>query len=269
MREMCRCVRGGGMGGWGSGGGDLTIGCPEYVADSYIPHAIRRAARNASQAKPAEGHNDSSSFVSGSVCLHDHNPQQPLNDAFSPARVRPSFSSSKVFCTPSMASFLRHNQPWAQLVERGNVSIREVEPSDGTDPKSTRLTTSVSFLPVPVPHRAELSDTVAYLITASRTRASTDIERSDLERPTGGTGDALRLFYCPDTDGWSGWKKSIQDWCKEVDVALVDATFYDKHELKGRDMSEVRSVWVGVGTGLPVFSTDARATWVFAEKYIL
>ena len=42
-----------------------------------------------------------------------------------------------VFCTPSMASFLRHSHPWAKLVERGNVSIREVEPSDGTDPRST------------------------------------------------------------------------------------------------------------------------------------
>ncbi|CAM9882900.1 unnamed protein product [Ascophyllum nodosum] len=102
-----------------------------------------------------------------------------------------------VFCTPSMASFLRHSHPWAKLVERGNVRLTERTRG------ARRLTASVSFLPVPVPHRAELSNTVAYLITASRTRASTDIARSDLEH-------ALRLFYCLDRDGWSGRKRALK-----------------------------------------------------------
>lgn len=37
----------------------------------------------------------------------------------------------------------------------------------------------------------------------------------------------------------SDWKRSISSWCNEVDVALLDATFHGKGELKGRDMSEV------------------------------
>lgn len=150
-----------------------------------------------------------------------------------------------------MAAFLRGNQPWAQLVERRNISIREVLAWNKNAPMNTRLTSLISFMPVLVPHRAELSDTVAYFITASRSHASegnlvpdpeplagTRISASECDGGAG-TGDTLKVFYCPDTDGWSGWEKDIREWCKEVYVALVDATFYDKHELKGRDMSEV------------------------------
>lgn len=138
---------------------------------------------------------------------------------------------------------------------------------------STRLTPLVSFLPVLVPHRAELSDTVAYLITASRSRASEGTPGPDPEPSAGtpnnasecdggaGTGDALRVFYCPDTDGWSGWEKGIREWCNEVDVALVDATFYDKHELKGRDMSEV---WTG--RSATCFVTNTRADAIAVKR---
>lgn len=132
-----------------------------------------------------------------------------------------------------MASFLRGNQPWAQLTERGNITIRELDvgatgsSSASSSAKAVRLTPSFSFVPVPVPHRAELSDTVAYVVTLS----------SD-ETP-GGEKQAMSMMYCPDTDGWSGWKRSIRSWCEEVDVALLDATFYSKGELKGRDMNEV------------------------------
>lgn len=189
----------------------------------------------------------------------------------------------KVFCTPSMASFLRGNQPWAQLVERRNISIREVLTWNEKAPVSARLTSLVSFLPVLVPHRAELSDTVAYLITASRCRASEDTLVPDPEPLAGtpnsasecdggaGTGDTLRVFYCPDTDGWSGWEKDIREWCHEVDVALVDATFYDKHELKGRDMSEV---WTGrpamcfvTNTRPDAITMMKRATVMSYEKH--
>ncbi len=137
----------------------------------------------------------------------------------------------QVFCTPSMASFLRRNQPWAQLTERGNITIREIDiggstgggGSSGRSALSVLLTPSISFLPVPVPHRAELSDTVAYLVTLA----------SKEEK------EAMEVLYCPDTDSWSDWQRGIGSWCEEVDVALLDATFYSKGELKGRDMSEV------------------------------
>ncbi|CAM9296468.1 unnamed protein product, partial [Laminaria digitata] len=135
-----------------------------------------------------------------------------------------------VFCTPKMGYFLRNNEPWAQLTERGNISIRELQTTDtssggagsGDGLASVRLTPSVSFLPVLVPHRAEMSDTVAYVISI-----------------IGGDAAAKKVMYCPHTDGWAGWTRSIRDWCKEVDVALLDATFYGRAELRDRDMSEV------------------------------
>jgi pyrroloquinoline quinone biosynthesis protein B len=73
-----------------------------------------------------------------------------------------------------------------------------------------------SFLPVPVPHRDELSDTHAFLIRGPR--------RS--------------LFHLPDHDRWEltlGKHKqdSIIDWLKSlnVDIALVDGTFWNEEEL--------------------------------------
>lgn len=191
-----------------------------------------------------------------------------------------------------MASFLRDNQPWAQLTTRGNISIQEIDPTaggtssagsssssgdckNGEDIASrfVRLTPSISFLPVAVPHRAELSDTVAFVISlsgpspptaAAMRKASsppedvlyagedavsprqTSFSSAGKGRSSGGVAvdlekSHLKLLYCPDTDGWSHWKRSIRDWCDEVDVALLDATFYDRDELKGRDMREVRS----------------------------
>ncbi|CAM9770207.1 unnamed protein product [Ectocarpus sp. 4 AP-2014] len=156
-----------------------------------------------------------------------------------------------VFCTPSMASFLRSNQPWRQLTDRGNIAIQELD-IDATDNSKdvvpVQLTHSLSVLPVPVPHRAELSDTVAYVVSvASRAvdascTADSHTSKLDLGPPadvSSGGNDTMKLLYCPDTDGWSDWKRSISSWCNEVDVALLDATFHGKGELKGRDMSEV------------------------------
>lgn len=164
-----------------------------------------------------------------------------------PAQRTSGVAREQVFCTPSMASFLRCNQPWAQLTERGNISLREVDITGGSDAASVSLTPSISFLPVAVPHRAELSDTVAYVIVVSRSPnvASTVVTQPELasmasSRSRGeDSAHMMKLFYCPDTDGWSGWKRGIRDWCDDMDVAFLDATFYDENELTGREMREV------------------------------
>lgn len=165
-----------------------------------------------------------------------------------------------------MAGFLRNNQPWAQLIERGNISIREVDSvgADGNE-ASVRLTPSISFFAVDVPHRAELSDTVAYVVSLSSNSgvARATVNRSEVDTGSagrvvgrdGGGEKALKLLYCPDTDGWTGWKRSIKDWCEEVDVALLDATFYDKDELKGRNMSEV-----------PVMQASSVCCWIYLAR---
>jgi pyrroloquinoline quinone biosynthesis protein B len=64
-----------------------------------------------------------------------------------------------VYCTASMAKFLRENRPWSRLVERGNIALREVEPG-----KEFLLTANLRATAMRVPHRDEDSDTVAYLV---------------------------------------------------------------------------------------------------------
>lgn len=109
-----------------------------------------------------------------------------------------------------MASFLRNNQPWRQLTDRGNIVIQELD-VEAKDAVPVRLTRSLSVVPVPVPHRAELSDTVAYVVSvASRAVAGSGTAVSpmptlDLGPPaevSSGENDTMKLLYCPDTDGW-------------------------------------------------------------------
>jgi pyrroloquinoline quinone biosynthesis protein B len=71
--------------------------------------------------------------------------------------------------------------------------------------------------PLEVPHRAEFSDTVAYLVK----------------------GRSRTLFYCPDIDGWHGWSRQLASFLEQVDIALLDGTFFAREELPGRDMDEI------------------------------
>ena len=114
-----------------------------------------------------------------------------------------------VLCTQRMADFLRTNQPWKQLVELDNIALSIVEPGN-----PVRLGSIATATPILVPHRDELSDTVAWSIE----------------------GTAKRLIYCPDIDRWEG---RILEAIEGVDIALLDGTFYSADELPGRDVSDI------------------------------
>lgn len=113
-----------------------------------------------------------------------------------------------------MAYFLRNNQPWRQLTDRGNIAIQELDVNatdNRKDAAPVQLTRLLSVVPVPVPHRAELSDTVAYAVSvASRAvgasgTAVSPTSKLDLGPPaevSSGENDTMKLLYCPDTDGW-------------------------------------------------------------------
>jgi pyrroloquinoline quinone biosynthesis protein B len=107
-----------------------------------------------------------------------------------------------VYCTKALANFLRSNLPWSALVERGNIALTEV-----TAGSAVQLTESLTVTPVAVPHRSDCgSDAVAYAI---------------------GMHGKHKLLYCPTTETWEGWdKKDIKAWCNEVDIALLDGTYY-------------------------------------------
>jgi pyrroloquinoline quinone biosynthesis protein B len=113
-----------------------------------------------------------------------------------------------VLCTERMANYLRTNQPWKQLVELGNIALLIVEPGNPIGLGSTATAT-----PILVPHRDELSDTVAFIIA----------------------GPTKQLIYCPDIDRWEG---QILETIKDADIALLDGTFYSADELPDCDISE-------------------------------
>ena len=121
-----------------------------------------------------------------------------------------------VYAMARMGAFLRENGPWGQLVELGNISIRSLSDRTGID-----LRDNLTVTPFQVPHRDEYSETVGYVIKGAQASA----------------------LFVPDIDSWGAWQSeygvSIVDMVTEVDYAFVDASFFDDHELVGRDMSEI------------------------------
>lgn len=127
-------------------------------------------------------------------------------------------SGLPVWATPRMAGYLRANGPWSQLVERGNIELRSLAPG-----KALRLTPRLRVSAVAVPHRDELSDTVGFLVE----------------------GPSRRALYVPDTDGWEAWDPPLLERLRDVDVALLDGTFYSTDELPGRSVERIGHPLVG------------------------
>lgn len=121
-------------------------------------------------------------------------------------------NAQPVYASARMAGFLRANGPWSLLVERGVLALHTLEPE-----RALELGEGLSVTPLVVPHRDEFSDTLAFLIRGPR-RA---------------------LLYLPDIDKWERWEQPIEDVLAEVDVALVDGTFFDGAELPDRDMAAI------------------------------
>ena len=122
-----------------------------------------------------------------------------------------------VYASRRMASFLRHNAPWSQLVALGNIKLRLLTPNC-----ETKLSPNLHLTPLPVPHRDELSDTLAFAMSSAVVR-----------------GPTRRLFYCPDIDTWERWERNLRQFVADMDVALLDATFFSADELPGRDLGEI------------------------------
>jgi pyrroloquinoline quinone biosynthesis protein B len=117
-----------------------------------------------------------------------------------------------VYASARMAAFLQENAPWSQLVALGNLELR-VLASD----REVQLGPRLSLRPMPVPHRDEFSDTLAFVVR----------------------GPCRRLFYCPDIDGWDGWDVDLRQLVAGMDVVLLDGTFFSAGELPGRDLREI------------------------------
>ena len=121
-------------------------------------------------------------------------------------------SEIPVFAMPRMYGFLQENGPWKQLVALENIVIRPLENKQPND-----LSEELKVIPFRVPHRDEFSETVGFEII----------------------GPHKRLLFIPDIDKWDRWEVSIVEKIKSVDLAVLDATFYDAAELGYRDMDEI------------------------------
>ncbi len=117
-----------------------------------------------------------------------------------------------VMATPRMAEFLRRNGPWSQLVSLGNITLEEMSPGG-----RRQVGNEVVVQAIPAPHREEYTDTLGFLIHGPR--------RS--------------VFYLPDTDSWRAWLTPVTELLRQVDVAIVDGTFFSSEELPGRPVEEI------------------------------
>ncbi len=118
-----------------------------------------------------------------------------------------------VYCTPSMAKFLRGNLPWSRLVSLGNIEIREIEPG-----AEFALTPDLGVTAIRVPHRDEDSDTVAFLVR----------------------GPNRKVLWLPDIDRWERWDCRLANFLADPTLtAFVDGTFFSADEIPGRSLAEI------------------------------
>jgi len=117
-----------------------------------------------------------------------------------------------VYVMPKMKEFLETNAPWSQLVSLGNIKLVLIEADT-----PIQLASNLRVTPLKVPHRDEFSETVGFRIETS--------EKS--------------LLFIPDIDKWPLWDRDIRAEVARVDLALLDATFYEAGELPNRNMSEI------------------------------
>ncbi|MCA9320309.1 MAG: pyrroloquinoline quinone biosynthesis protein PqqB [Planctomycetes bacterium] len=144
-----------------------------------------------------------------------------------------------VHATPRMSAFLRGHGPWSLLVDEGHIRIETLEPG-----LELSLAADLRVRAIPVPHRDEFSDTVAFLI----------------EGPTGS------LLYLPDIDKWDRWDRPLEAVLSEVDVALIDGTFYAEGEIPGRSMKDIPHPFIEETIArLASASSSVRAKVVFTH----
>lgn len=117
-----------------------------------------------------------------------------------------------VYALPKLAGFLQTNGPWSQLTKLNNITINDLKADS-----AIILNGNISVTAFTVPHRDEYSETAGFLIAAS----------------------GKKYLFIPDINKWNKWDRKITGQVNNVDIALIDGTFYDDKELPGRNMSEI------------------------------
>lgn len=117
-----------------------------------------------------------------------------------------------VYVMPKMKHFLETNGPWNQLVALKNIVLKPL-----SNKKTIQVSPNIKVEPFTVPHRDEYSETVGYKIS----------------------GPNKSVLFIPDIDKWSKWEKDVVEEIRKVDVAFLDATFYNGEEINTRNIAEI------------------------------
>lgn len=130
-------------------------------------------------------------------------------------------SGLPLHCSSVFAELLQRTPAWALMLEQGILSPCSFESGVVISPTEQ---CGFTVTPLKVPHRAELSDMHAMQITGPR----------------------RTLLFLPDHDAWSETLESmgasdIRTWFQnlEVDIILIDGTFWSADELHHRDQGTV------------------------------
>ena len=107
-----------------------------------------------------------------------------------------------------------------QLHYHGTEAVDEAIRATGIGERSSVLEIGSGLVvtPIPVPHRREFAETVAFRIEGPRST----------------------VLFLPDIDGWDDWDEAgvaVEDEIARVDVAYLDGSFWFHGEIPGRDMS--------------------------------
>ncbi|HUT80288.1 MAG TPA: MBL fold metallo-hydrolase [Candidatus Bathyarchaeia archaeon] len=105
----------------------------------------------------------------------------------------------QVFCSNKMSEFLKTKHPFDHLLDRGNLVLFSMNNEFEYPLENFRIKA------FQVPHRNEYADTVGFIIAASKS-----------------------ILYLPDIDRWTN---EIIEKIANVDIAIIDGTFYSKQEL--------------------------------------
>ena len=120
--------------------------------------------------------------------------------------------SVPVYVMPKMKYFLENNAPFTHLIELKNINLVSMHENTPFN-----ILPGVNVTPSLVPHRNEFSETAGYSIQTSR----------------------KSVLYIPDIDSWDKWQTDINEMIKKHDIALLDGTFYDKKEIKNRNIDDI------------------------------
>lgn len=119
-----------------------------------------------------------------------------------------SGTGTQLWATEACLRFLEEHPPFSRLFTEGHLAPRPLHL--GWDASLDDLV----IQPIPVPHRAEHGDTVAYRIE----------------------GPEKSIFYAPDLDVIS---PEVLAHLRSADIAILDGTFFRKRELRRDDANAV------------------------------